>query len=194
MNKLLSVLVMALLVTLTACGEPAITAEVDHGGGEAAGHAEDESGVTAVPGAAQAGEEGVAVGTAAATPGAATTEAPPATAAPATEPGEAALPGDPAVGETLFSQFQPAAGFACATCHRVDSEEQLVGPGLLHLPTRAATRVPGLSAQDYLRQSIVEPGAYVVAGYPDQVMPRTYGDLFSQAQIDDLVAYLLTLP
>ena len=168
MNKLLSVLVMALVVTLAACGEPAITTEVGHGGGEtAAGHAEGESGVTA--------------------------EAPPTTATPATAPGEAPLPGDPAVGEALFNEFQPTVGFACATCHRVDSEEQLVGPGLLHVATHAATHVPGLSAQDYLRQSIVEPGAYVVAGYPDQVMPRTYGELFSQAQIDDLIAYLLTL-
>jgi mono/diheme cytochrome c family protein len=95
-------------------------------------------------------------------------------------------------GEQLFNTFQPAAGIACATCHRVDSEERLVGPGLLNVGNRAQSRVSGLSAVAYLRQSIVNPGAYVVAGYAD-LMPKNWGQIFSEAQIDDLIAYLFTL-
>jgi mono/diheme cytochrome c family protein len=95
-------------------------------------------------------------------------------------------------GKQLFNTFQPAAGIACATCHHVDSEERLVGPGLLNVAKRAQSRVQGLSAVEYLRQSIVRPSAYVVAGYAD-LMPKNWGHVFSSKQIDDLIAYLLTL-
>jgi mono/diheme cytochrome c family protein len=95
-------------------------------------------------------------------------------------------------GKQLFNTFQPAAGMACATCHRVDSEERLVGPGLLNVGKRAQTRIPGMSAIEYLHQSIVRPSAYIVEGYSD-LMPKNWGQVFSKAQIDDLIAYLLTL-
>jgi mono/diheme cytochrome c family protein len=99
---------------------------------------------------------------------------------------------DAANGKQLFNMFQPAAGIACATCHRVDSEQRLVGPGLLNVGRRAESRVQGLSAVAYLRQSIVSPSAYVVLGYTD-LMPKNWGQVFSDKQIDDLIAYLLTL-
>jgi cytochrome c2 len=49
--------------------------------------------------------------------------------------------GDAANGELLFNTFQADVGFACATCHRADSEERLIGPGLLNIGVQAATRV-----------------------------------------------------
>ncbi len=49
----------------------------------------------------------------------------------------------------------------------------------------------GESADEYLHQSLVEPNAYVVEGYVEGVM-QSYKDL-SEAQLNDLVAYLLTL-
>ena len=100
--------------------------------------------------------------------------------------------GNPTNGKQLFNTFQPAAGIACATCHHVDSEARLVGPGLLNVGKRAETRVQGMSAVEYLRQSIVSPSAYVVEGYTD-LMPKNWGRVFSDKQIDDLIAYLLTL-
>ncbi len=123
-----------------------------------------------------------------------TTGAGQATDKPMGTPNKGALPesADPASGKQLFNTFQPAAGIACSTCHRVDSEERLVGPGLLNVGQRAATRVPGLSAVEYLHQSIVSPGAYVVEGYAG-LMPKNWGQVFSENQINDLIAYLLTL-
>ena len=100
--------------------------------------------------------------------------------------------GNAANGKQLFNTFQPAAGISCSTCHRVDSEERLVGPGLLNVGIRAETRVTGLGVVDYLRQSIVQPSAYVVAGYPD-IMPKNWGRVFSEQQLNDIIAYLLTL-
>lgn len=102
------------------------------------------------------------------------------------------LPGDPTEGERLFNTVHPAAGAACSTCHRADSEQRLIGPGLLNLRARAAERVPGESALDYIHTSIVQPGAYVVDGYPD-IMPKNWGKVFSDEQLNDLIAYLLTL-
>jgi mono/diheme cytochrome c family protein len=99
---------------------------------------------------------------------------------------------DPANGNKLFNTFQPAVGIACATCHRVDSEERLVGPGLFNVGKRAETRIAGMGAVAYLRQSIVSPSAYIVAGYTD-IMAKNWGRVLSEKQIDDLVAYLLTL-
>ncbi|RMG87945.1 MAG: hypothetical protein D6712_04620 [Chloroflexi bacterium] len=101
--------------------------------------------------------------------------------------------GDPARGEELFNEFIADVSFACATCHNANSEDRLVGPGLLNVGEHAATRVDGLSAEEYLHQSIVDPSAFVVEGFPDNVMPKVYGDIFSEQDIQDIISYLLTL-
>ena len=41
-----------------------------------------------------------------------------------------------------------------------------------------------------IRTSIVDPGATVEQGFPEGVMPSGYGDLFTPAELDSLVAYL----
>ena len=56
---------------------------------------------------------------------------------------ESATTGDPANGQVLFNTFQPAASFSCATCHYVDREDQLIGPGLLNVSIRAESRAGG---------------------------------------------------
>jgi hypothetical protein len=53
--------------------------------------------------------------------------------------------------------------------------------------------VSGVSAEDYLRQSILEPDAYLVKGYPASVMPKVWGEQLSEEQVNGLVEYLLTL-
>ncbi len=83
---------------------------------------------------------------------------------------------------------------ACASCHEAGLVNlwRPVGPPLDHAGTVAAGRRQGLSAEEYLRQSIVEPGSYVVPGYPDS-MPRGLGDRISAEDLADLVQYLSTL-
>jgi len=80
----------------------------------------------------------------------------------------------------------------CANCHEPNLFGQRNGPPLDHIGTVAATRVPGVSAEEYIRQSIVDPGAYVVPGYQDS-MPRGIGRDLSPTDLDALVAYLLSL-
>jgi mono/diheme cytochrome c family protein len=111
-----------------------------------------------------------------------------ATAAPTTEattaPTEAAATpaGDPAAGEQLFATN-------CSPCH---GAQDGVGPALTGMGQRAATRIAGMSAADYIDQSIVDPSAYVVSGFPDNVMPKNFADKFSAQDISDLIAYILT--
>jgi cytochrome c2 len=109
------------------------------------------------------------------------------------ETAEVTLTGDPVAGEALFNEFINEVAFACSTCHHVDSEERLIGPGLEGISTRAANRVEGQQAIEYLRVSITHPSDYIVTDYPDQLMPQTYSDVFTEEQIDDLVAYMMSL-
>ena len=82
----------------------------------------------------------------------------------------------------------------CATCHEgsISNFFRPVGPPLSETGRVAAKRVPGMSAEDYLRQSITDPGAYLVPGYPDS-MPRGLGRDLSPEDLAALVAYLASL-
>lgn len=104
-----------------------------------------------------------------------------------------AAEGDAANGQVLFTTFYEQTNFACATCHYVDQEGQLIGPGLLNISVHAETRVEGESAYEYIHNSIVHPSAYVVEGYPDGLMPQVYGEIFTEEEINDIIAYLYTL-
>ncbi|MGH7206193.1 MAG: hypothetical protein ACREI2_08290 [Nitrospiraceae bacterium] len=44
--------------------------------------------------------------------------------------------------------------------------------------------------REYLIESILEPGAYVVPGYPDLTMPRWYGQKLSAGALEKIAAYL----
>lgn len=86
-------------------------------------------------------------------------------------------------GRQLYRQLD------CARCHVIDGDGGRLGPDLSHIGATAAEREPGLSADGYIRESIVSPGAYVVPGYND-VMPRGLARRLSEADLDALVLYL----
>ncbi len=102
------------------------------------------------------------------------------------------LGGDPLRGESLYYETSVGTNAGCRLCHSLDPGVTLVGPSFAGIAARAATRVPGLSAEEYLRQSILEPNAYVVPGFPTGQMVQNLGDILSEEQVDDLVAFLLT--
>jgi len=86
----------------------------------------------------------------------------------------------------------------CAGCHGEPGGTGLIGPNLGGVATRAADRVPGQSAEEYIHTSIVQPNAFVVpdcpaGACPANVMPQTYEASLSEAELDGLVQYLLTL-
>ncbi|MGD8465578.1 MAG: cytochrome c [Anaerolineae bacterium] len=113
--------------------------------------------------------------------------------APAEDAGGAANAGDPAAGQQIFEQSMVGSLTGCASCHSLEPGVDLVGPSLANIGAEAGSRVSGTSADEYMRQSIVEPNAYVVEGYGEGIMPAGYGDQLSDEELNDLVAYLLSL-
>jgi hypothetical protein len=49
------------------------------------------------------------------------------------------------------------------------------------------------TVHDYIYESILSPGAYVVPGFPDHVMPRWYGQKLSAGALEKIAAYLESL-
>ena len=101
--------------------------------------------------------------------------------------------GDVDAGKELFAQPIIGAQPGCATCHSLNVDEVIVGPSQAGVGTRAETRISGVSAEDYLRQSILDPDAYLVEGFQPGVMVQVWAEELSEEQVDNLVAYLLTL-
>lgn len=91
------------------------------------------------------------------------------------------------VGEALFSSL------ACNTCHAGDSGAR--GPVLNGIVgTQVALQNGNVVTvdDDYLRESILNPQAKIVAGY-QPIMPSFQG-VVSQDQVNALIAYIKTLP
>ncbi|MGD8823275.1 MAG: c-type cytochrome [Anaerolineales bacterium] len=84
-------------------------------------------------------------------------------------------------------------GSGCGACHTLTDAGSagVLAPALDGVGDRAASRVEGLSAEDYIHQSIIEPGAYIVDGYAP-TMPSNFGTTLSENEINVLVEYLLT--
>lgn len=94
-----------------------------------------------------------------------------------------------AEGRALFESRRAG----CTTCHSVAPDDDGVGPTLHGVGSVADTRVEGFDAALYLRNSILLPDQYVVEGYRPGQMLTIYRERFDDAELDALVAYLLTL-
>jgi nitric oxide reductase subunit C len=111
--------------------------------------------------------------------------------------------GDAARGEQLFAQqVKQASGTnaACKACHSLVPGEILTGPSLAGVASRAETRVAGETAEQYIRTSIQQPNAFIVPDDPKykqtngkSAMPDGLGNLMSDQDLADLLAYLKTL-
>ncbi len=89
-------------------------------------------------------------------------------------------------GKEVFSSF-------CSRCHESGVDSVIVGPSLAGIATRASERVPGMDARTYITESIMEPSAYVVEGFPDGLMPHDLVEELGEEDVGAVVAYLLTL-
>ena len=99
-----------------------------------------------------------------------------------TETTPATPSGNAAAGKALF------ASQGCSACHTFEpaGSTAKVGPDLDDLAANAKTANRG-SVDRYTAESIEDPGAYVVPGYPNGVMPQFQ---LSDEQVADLVAFL----
>ena len=89
-----------------------------------------------------------------------------------------------ALGKTTF------ASQGCGGCHTFTpaGTDAQAGPNLDNVAADA--QKAGEPVADYVRQSIVDPNAVVVAGYKPGVMPDNFGKTLSPEQLDALVAYV----
>jgi mono/diheme cytochrome c family protein len=121
--------------------------------------------------------------TSAATTAPATSAAASTAAGPTTTAAPPAAKGDAAAGKALF------AANGCSSCHTFTPAGATgkVGPDLDHLAADAQKANRG-SLDQYTTESIKDPGAYVVPGFPNGVMPPFAG--LGDQKIADLVAFL----
>src|SRR5512137_1791205 len=98
--------------------------------------------------------------------------------------------GDAAAGKALFAQTVIGSNPGCITCHSLEAGKTLVGPSMAGIASRAGSTVSGQSAEQYLRQSITEPDAFVAKGFQKGLMPKP---TLTDKQANDIIAYLQTL-
>lgn len=108
------------------------------------------------------------------------------------EPASASAPSGSAVALDGASLFVAK---GCATCHDgPDSQSFMDGfPNLSDVASFASTREPGVSAEEYVAESIEDPGAFISPAFHGGVGPTTSmpGLDVTPAEVDALVAYLL---
>lgn len=80
----------------------------------------------------------------------------------------------------------------CAQCHALTPDTVVIGPSLAGLATRAANRIEGYSAEEYIEISILWPKEYLVEGFTD-TMPTNFGKDLTSDELAAVVAYLMTL-
>jgi cytochrome c551/c552 len=98
-----------------------------------------------------------------------------------------------ASGSDIFERTVLGDNAGCITCHSLKPEVVLVGPSLATIGADAGSRQAGITAREYLRTSIVAPDEFVLDGFDPGRMPQDWAEQLTDADIDALVEYLLTL-
>lgn len=116
---------------------------------------------------------------------AATTTAATTTAAATTATTTAAAAGDATKGKAVF------ASAACGACHtfKPAGASATVGPDLDTKPATDA-KAAKMPLAAFVRESIVNPDAFISPRYAKGIMPTTFGTQLSKTQLDDLVAFI----
>lgn len=93
------------------------------------------------------------------------------------------------------------AASGCGGCHTIPGIPNAVGqvgPNLSNIGNNAASRVAGLDAEAYLRESILNPSAFIApecpnGACPENVMPPNMGERLTTKELDLIVGHLLSL-
>jgi cytochrome c peroxidase len=93
------------------------------------------------------------------------------------------------------------AASGCSGCHVIPGIPNAmgqVGPDLSNIGQDGAARVPGIDAEAYIRESILDPGAFIAPQCPNgncpaNVMPPNMGERLTAQELDLIIAHLLSL-
>jgi mono/diheme cytochrome c family protein len=106
---------------------------------------------------------------------------------PADAPASAGAPAEGGAGKIANGSSDPMAiirGAGCLGCHKIGTEGAAIGPDLTHVGSRLSAAL--------LRESILKPDAKIAKGYEKfaGIMPKTFGDQLTAAQLESLVQFL----
>ena len=80
----------------------------------------------------------------------------------------------------------------CMGCHKADTADRLVGPGLKGIfgsDRKLADGTTVKADEEYLKESLLDPNAKIAEGFPPAMTPQTYTD----AELAQILAYLKSL-
>lgn len=82
----------------------------------------------------------------------------------------------------------------CLVCHKDAETGNERGPDLRQAGPKAGTRKAGMSAGDYLLESLLKPGEHLVPGFPNMMPPANSSPAnLSMAEVKAVIAYLQSL-
>jgi cytochrome c oxidase subunit 2 len=86
------------------------------------------------------------------------------------------------------------ASSGCASCHtfKPAGATGTIGPNLDTAPTSDAKADNNMDLTAFVKESIVNPDAYIAKGYNKGLMPATFGSSLSPKQLNDLVAFIVS--
>lgn len=101
--------------------------------------------------------------------------------------------------ESIDQLFAQSRCLVCHTIPGIQSAQGRQGPKLV-LGTTGPQRLAdphyagqATTVREYIIESILSPGTYIVPGYPDRVMPRWYGQKLNAATLDKIATYLVDI-
>jgi cytochrome c551/c552 len=96
--------------------------------------------------------------------------------------------GNAAAGKSVF------ASNGCASCHTFQpaGSTGTIGPNLDTAPAQDAKADGNMALAAFIKESIVNPDAYIAKGFNKGLMPTTFGGSLSKTQLNDLVAFILS--
>jgi cytochrome c551/c552 len=96
--------------------------------------------------------------------------------------------GNAAAGKAVFTAN------GCSACHTFTpaNASGTIGPNLDTTPAASAKADNNMNLAAFIKQSIVDPNAYIAKGFQPNLMPKTFGKSLSPTQLNDLVAFILS--
>jgi cytochrome c551/c552 len=109
-------------------------------------------------------------------------------AATTTSSGGGSGGGNAAAGKSVF------AANGCASCHtfKPAGATGTIGPDLDKAPAADAKADNNMNLAAFVKESIVNPDAYIAKGFSKGLMPTTFGSSLSPTQLADLVAFIVS--